>query len=99
MRLLVFLSAAILILSCGSSSGTSKTYVNPHAEAHGQMHQELYQEEVNKEITRRLEKISGTYKGTLPCADCDGIAFEVTLNSDLSYTSRPLIWANQEIPY
>src|SRR5699024_4503628 len=30
---------------------------------------------------------SGTYKGTLPCADCPGIEVELTLNSDLTYTS------------
>lgn len=28
---------------------------------------------------------SGTYKGTLPCADCEGIETTLTLNTDLSY--------------
>ncbi|MDC0610589.1 copper resistance protein NlpE [Vibrio sp.] len=28
----------------------------------------------------------GTYKGTLPCADCDGIETTLTLNSDETYT-------------
>ncbi|MDO5639410.1 MAG: copper resistance protein NlpE [Neisseria sp.] len=28
---------------------------------------------------------SGTYSGTLPCDDCNGIRLELTLNPDLSY--------------
>jgi len=28
---------------------------------------------------------NGTYKGTTPCADCDGIATEITLNKDLTF--------------
>lgn len=31
---------------------------------------------------------NGTYKGTIPCADCEGIAMEITLNKDLTYTSK-----------
>lgn len=29
----------------------------------------------------------GTYKGTLPCADCEGIEMTITLNKDETYTS------------
>lgn len=29
----------------------------------------------------------GTYKGTLPCADCEGIEVSITLNKDETYTS------------
>lgn len=28
---------------------------------------------------------AGTYRGTLPCADCEGIATELTLNQDNTY--------------
>jgi uncharacterized lipoprotein NlpE involved in copper resistance len=31
---------------------------------------------------------NGTYKGTIPCADCEGIAMEIKLNKDLTYTSK-----------
>jgi heat shock protein HslJ len=31
---------------------------------------------------------NGTYQGTMPCADCEGIATAVTLNSDLTFTLR-----------
>ncbi len=31
---------------------------------------------------------TGTYKGTLPCADCPGIETEVELNDDNTYTKK-----------
>lgn len=31
---------------------------------------------------------NGTYKGTLPCADCEGIKSTITLNQDLTYTAK-----------
>ena len=31
---------------------------------------------------------NGTYKGTIPCADCEGIAMEIKLNKDLTFTSK-----------
>ncbi|MGL2964467.1 copper resistance protein NlpE N-terminal domain-containing protein [Flavobacterium sp. RSB2_4_14] len=30
----------------------------------------------------------GTYKGTTPCADCEGIATEITLNTDLTFSLK-----------
>lgn len=30
----------------------------------------------------------GTYKGTTPCADCEGIATEMTLNNDLTFVLK-----------
>ena len=32
--------------------------------------------------------IEGTYKGNLPCADCEGIETEITLNKDLTFVKR-----------
>ena len=98
MRILLIAFFGIILISCGSSSGSSSTYVNPHAQAHSQMHQELYQEELNKELTKRLEAISGTYKGTLPCSDCEGIQFEVVLNPDLSYSSSAVYLGKSNEP-
>lgn len=31
---------------------------------------------------------NGTYKGTTPCADCEGIETEITLNKDLTYSIK-----------
>ncbi|MDR3273260.1 MAG: copper resistance protein NlpE [Flavobacteriaceae bacterium] len=33
-----------------------------------------------------LTQIEGAYKGTIPCADCEGIKTELTLNADQTYT-------------
>jgi uncharacterized lipoprotein NlpE involved in copper resistance len=30
--------------------------------------------------------VAGTYKGTLPCADCEGIETTITLNNDSTYS-------------
>lgn len=30
----------------------------------------------------------GTYKGVIPCADCEGIETEITLNADLTFTLK-----------
>ncbi len=32
--------------------------------------------------------IDGTYKGVLPCADCEGIETEIFLNKDMTYVKR-----------
>lgn len=32
--------------------------------------------------------ILGTYKGVLPCADCEGIETEITLSKDETYTKK-----------
>lgn len=32
--------------------------------------------------------IDGTYKGVLPCADCEGIETEIFLNKDMNYVKR-----------
>lgn len=100
MRIAVTSLFSLILLSCGSSgsSSSSTRYVNPHAQAHSQMHQELQQEEMQKELTRKLENLAGTYTGTLPCADCDGISFELTLNPDLSYVSRTSYLGKSEEP-
>jgi uncharacterized lipoprotein NlpE involved in copper resistance len=31
---------------------------------------------------------SGTYKGIIPCADCEGIVTEIDLNKDMTFISR-----------
>lgn len=31
---------------------------------------------------------AGTYKGVIPCADCEGIQTELTLNKDMSYVLK-----------
>lgn len=89
MRIILILCfLASFLVSCGTSSGTSKTYVDPHAEMHNQMHKDYYQETSQKELQKKIDKIAGTYTGILPCADCEGIDFELDLSRDMSYRSK-----------
>jgi uncharacterized lipoprotein NlpE involved in copper resistance len=76
-----------VLLSCGSSSGSTGSSVNPHAKAHQEMHEEFYREVASEERSRVIEELAGTFKGKIPCADCEGIEFELVLNDDMTYSS------------
>lgn len=73
-KVMVILGVAALVLSCQSEKKTSDA-ANSNA----------------TEITTVDNSMTsldweGTYKGTLPCADCAGIEFTLTLNADKSYS-------------
>ncbi|WP_373777767.1 copper resistance protein NlpE [Glaesserella sp.] len=40
--------------------------------------------------------VSGTYQGTLPCADCEKIEAELILNKDNSYQYNTVYYKNKE---
>lgn len=40
---------------------------------------------IDDHTTRAVVDWGGTYTGTLPCADCEGIKTEITLNTDNTY--------------
>ncbi|MGX3020526.1 copper resistance protein NlpE N-terminal domain-containing protein [Ursidibacter sp. B-7004-1] len=40
--------------------------------------------------------VSGTYKGSLPCADCEKIDAELVLNSDKTYQYNTVYFKNKE---
>lgn len=40
---------------------------------------------------------NGTYHGTLPCADCPGIDYQLTLNKDLTYSEK-MIYQDRNVP-
>lgn len=84
----VLVSCITLLLSCGSSSsGTSGSYVNPHAQKHQQAHQEFALQNVQQELTKDfIAGIEGNYIGNIPCADCEGIQYQLKINKNLSYT-------------
>lgn len=45
-------------------------------------------EVVDEHNAKNSLDILGTYKGTLPCPDCEGIETEITLNKDETYTKK-----------
>lgn len=42
------------------------------------------------------QNIIGTYEGTLPCADCDGIRTTLTLNEDTTYDLKSLYLGKED---
>jgi len=95
--ILLFSLATLSFYSCDSSSSTT-TSVNPHAQAHNQMHQDHIKEELQKEVNKMKKDISGTYAGSLPCADCEEIIYQLQLNEDLSYRSRVIYKGRSDVP-
>jgi len=74
--------------SCGSSGSTSYN-ANPHAQKHQQAHQEFAMQNVQNKLSDDFIKdITGNYLGTIPCADCEGIQYQLKLNKNLSYTLK-----------
>lgn len=47
---------------------------------------------VNKNLTT-----DGTYRGTLPCADCPGIDYQLTLNKNSSYSEK-MEYQDRDVP-
>lgn len=41
----------------------------------------------------------GTYKGTLPCADCEGIETTLTLNTDKTYTKQSIYLGKEDATF
>lgn len=42
------------------------------------------------------KSVSGTYQGTLPCADCEKIEAQLILNSDKTYQYNTVYFKNKE---
>ncbi|MBF0785092.1 copper resistance protein NlpE [Muribacter muris] len=42
------------------------------------------------------KSVSGTYEGTLPCADCEKIEAKLVLNADSTYQYNTLYFKNKE---
>jgi len=90
-KLKFFIPIAIitLLLSCGSSGSSTGSNVNPHAQKHQQTHQKFALQQAQKELTDNfIDGIRGNYIGTIPCADCEGIQYQLRLFENLSYTLK-----------
>ncbi len=75
-----FACIALFLMSCNSSSS------NPEA---GDSRLPTYDSIViDGHNSGNSLDVEGTYKGILPCADCEGIETEITLNKDLTFVKR-----------
>jgi copper homeostasis protein (lipoprotein) len=75
-----FTCIAFFLVSCNSSSS------NPEAGGSRQPTNDSIV--IDGHNSANSLDIEGTYKGNLPCADCEGIETEITLNKDLTFVKR-----------
>jgi uncharacterized lipoprotein NlpE involved in copper resistance len=94
----IFFFIIPLFFSCGSSNSSStRSTVNPHAQKHQQAHQEFALQEAQKKLTDDfIANIEGNYIGFIPCANCEGIEYQLKLNKNLSYTLQLLYKGRSE---
>lgn len=76
---LLWLSFTVLLfVACGDNAGN-----NAGVE---EVELEMVAPADTVHTTRNSVDYAGTYKGVIPCADCEGIEVELTINMDSSYT-------------
>lgn len=80
----IFVPLSILALTLGACNNTNK--VKEATEKVAENVEAVAKEAVEKvENVLKTENFEGTYEGTLPCADCEGIKTSLTLNADDTY--------------
>jgi len=78
------LFVAILMLATISCGQSHKKIVHPAEQIQSEV---ITPKEDHHNASNSLDW-AGTYRGTLPCADCEGIKTELILNQDYSYTFK-----------
>lgn len=73
-RILSIAAAALVLVSCGGNAQRKTTQTTPQEPAAADMH-----------CAANALDYRGTYRGTLPAADCPGIETSLTLSDDGSY--------------
>ena len=73
-RILSMAAAALVLVSCGGNAQRKTTQTTPQETAAADMH-----------CAANSLDYRGTYRGTLPAADCPGIETTLTLEEDGSY--------------
>ncbi len=108
MRQLLIACALFAILACNSSNESSSSDIDPVT-----ANQEAIQNtapstsnsvvEVADSDDMHTSSISldwsGTYAGTIPCADCEGVEITLNLNDDLSFTAKAVYRGKSTAPF
>ncbi|MDX1277493.1 copper resistance protein NlpE N-terminal domain-containing protein [Oceanihabitans sediminis] len=79
--------AMLFITSCNSNKKQSETDATQQEEV-ADMHN-----------SQNSLDWDGTYTGTLPCADCEGIESTITLNSDLTYSAKAVYLGEKGVQF
>lgn len=75
-----YLATTLLVFTSCNFSKNKKDDPQEETEPQSQM--------IYEDNSRTALDWSDTYRGIMPCADCEGIATEITLNKDLSYSKK-----------
>lgn len=73
--------AAALTAACGGGKKANNTQVEEVAAP-------VEEQVADTHNSRNSLDYAGTYKGVLPCADCEGIRTEITINGDGTYVLK-----------
>ncbi len=99
----IFITTTVLALTLGACKNATQQAeekaeqdLNKMEEGAGQALNKM--EETFKETTTVIkeEVAQGAYQGVLPCADCDGVQFELTLNADKTYELKQTYLGKKE---
>lgn len=99
----VFVTIAVLALTLGACKNTTQQMQEGAEQVLNSVEERTEQvlnkaEETVKETTTLIKEeiVKGSYEGILPCADCDGIQFEITLNADKTYELKQTYLGKKE---
>ena len=81
MKITLLLCTILLFISC-------KKEINEVEIKTDSMSKVATEKEMDAHNTQNSLDWQGTYKGVTPCADCEGIETELTLNEDLTFTLK-----------
>ncbi len=101
MKLVQIFIIAVVIFLCSCEGRDKHTGDSSSADSLSAMRMATESNQVSSDVdssqgTVLSQSWDGTYKGYLPCADCEGIETVIVLNKDLSYTkSEKRIGSNE----
>lgn len=72
--------AALTLISCKDMAKNTKS-----SALDDQLDTQVLDEDLSGTLTEQTMAYAGSYEGTLPCADCEGIKTTVVLNDDYTY--------------
>lgn len=91
-KIILVVMCAGIFFSCGNRNTEKKTIDDVIADAAHSV-EEMFEK---REVPRHMDEYMGTYKGSLPCADCEGIDVTLTLKSDHTFVLETVTKSGKE---
>lgn len=83
---------ALLLVSCAPKAKQTEEATDVQTTAEAPTAPDMHTAQISLDY-------AGTYKGTLPCADCEGIETELTLTDDGKYTLKMTYLGKEETSF